>query len=114
MSKYPVNPRNKALSNDSRNPLQVWVRNPWISAKTPLNISNHPKTKTVAKVAVTSPITQTTPRRMNEIPRARNQPQDLRISSASAANELRESGLLDIVFLLSSGSSVSAVFFVPD
>src|SRR5216684_1165597 len=100
MSKYPVNPRNRALSSESRNPLQVWVRNPWIRAKMPLNSSSHPKTSTVAKVALTSPITQTTPRIMNRIPRARNQPQELRISSTPAASGLSENSLTDIVFLL--------------
>src|SRR5208337_3483021 len=66
----------------------------------PLNSSIHPKTRTVAKVALTLPITHTAPRRMNRIPRARNHPQELRISSIPAASGLDPNCLADILFLL--------------
>src|SRR5208283_5094544 len=66
----------------------------------PMNSSIHPKTRTVAKVALTLPITHTAPRRMNRIPRARNHPQELRISSIPAASGLNPNCLADILLLL--------------
>src|SRR5271157_4387459 len=98
-SKYPVNPRNSAVSRYRKNPPQVPVVNDWISATPPPIRSNQPTTNTVVKVAVMLNTMQATPRAMNKTPRNRNQPQDPRISSIPAMSGL--SVVCDMVFSFS-------------